>query len=714
MTTPTAVPAVDPSSPVEVAGHRLGPDAGSRRFAWGSAAGGVAAFAVLAWFATRGFSTLFDEPRFGNFFDAQARSLFDGRWDVPGDVASFERFRIGGRFYMYFGPTPALLRMPVLLLTDALDGRLGRVSMLAAMAVFVAALARLSWLARRTVRGDAPTSRGESVVAAGIILVGACGTIVPFIAGWTAVYHEAIAWGIAFALVSYGALVSWRLDGRRRDLVVAGAAAALAVLARGAVGLGPVAAIGFVLLGRVWGAVRDRRAGRPVDWPLLTGLGAALLVPVALYGYVNRAKFGALFAPPPLERQDILVDGFGARAAAMEANHSLYGWRYAPTILLHYLRPDGVDLDQLFPWVLPRIPTRVVGSAVFDSLRPAASTTATAPLALLAALGGIGVALARRSVRSVWLAPVAGTVVGTAGAVSIAIVDHRYQADFVPLLIVPGVLATWAGVHWLTGRSRALAVTAAATAVVLGAWSVWANASTALVYQRTASFFSTVDDRASLVDAQLALHDRVRGGLPSRVTTGATLPPDGSPTASLFVLGDCDGTYRSDGISWRAVEQTPATGYHEVRLRLDGDAEGRQPVLSTVDDFGSTVIWARPAPDGRVRLEYQWAPIEEGGGGEATRFVLGDVDRRADGTVDLSARLDRVDDLTTTLQLRAGDRLVHEGYVPPASGPVELGEQHALGGSAALAGRVDPLPVATPICDRLVSMGLSTDDAGAR
>ena len=197
--------------------------------------------------------------------------------------------------------------------------------MIAASAGVVFGIARLSWLARRTVRADRPVSRGEQVVAASVVVVGSLGTVVPFVASWTAVYHEAIQWGLAFALISYGALVVWMLDRRARDLVVAGAAAALSILARGSVGLGPVAAIGLVALVQGITALHAARAaGRP-DWRPLVALGAAVLVPLVLYGYVNAAKFGSPLAPPPYARQDLLVD-YPPRIGALDANGgSLFG-----------------------------------------------------------------------------------------------------------------------------------------------------------------------------------------------------------------------------------------------------------------------------------------------------------------------------------------------------------------------------------------------------
>jgi hypothetical protein len=706
MTTSTAPPAGQ-AAPLERPDTVPRAPGTLRRFRTASVVGGVLAMLVFVWLATRGGAAWFDQPRFGDFYDAQARALFDGRWDMPSEVLSFERFNVDGKFYMYFGPTPSVLRMPLLLFTDALDGRLSRLFTVAACALLVFAVARLSWLARRSVRGDAPLSTGEMVVAAAVVLVGSCGTIAPFLAGWTAVYHEAILWGAAFALLSYGALVAWLLDARRRDLVVASGAAALSVLARGSVGVGPIAAIGLVLAARAWAALRDRRADRGVDWGVLLDVGAALAVPVVLYGYVNAAKFGTVLAAPPYEKQDFLLE-WPPRIVAMAANDgSLFGWQYAPTILLAYLRPDGVLLDRLFPWVLLKVPTRVVGDAVFEALHPTTSVTAASPLLFVAAVGGMVMATLQRAVRSVWLAPVLGSVIGGAGALSLAFVDHRYQGDFIALLVVPGVLATWKVVDWSKGRSRAVVAVLASVAIVLGAWGLWVSFATAYVFQRAQTVFTTVDDRASLVKTQLDVQDLLGGGLPSRVTAGDTLPRDETRAGTLFVLGDCDGLYRHDGTKWQVVEQTPATGNHRLVVDLDPDARGRQPVLSSDDDLGTTVLWARNRPDDRVGFEYQWEPHDPASTFRS-RIPFGSAARRDDGSIAVSAAFDFRDGFSPYLQFRANDDVLFDGVVTDLRGPSVVGAQADLPGEASFAGSIRRTPTPTPLCDELVGTGLRT------
>ncbi len=99
---------------------------------------------AYTWLLTAGTWDLFQRQYFDNFFDAQARSMLDGRLDVPPEVVGFEGFLIGGKTFIYFGPVPALLRMPLMLVTDRFDGRLTTVSMLLAMLVLSMAGFRLA------------------------------------------------------------------------------------------------------------------------------------------------------------------------------------------------------------------------------------------------------------------------------------------------------------------------------------------------------------------------------------------------------------------------------------------------------------------------------------------------------------------------------------------------------------------------------------------
>jgi hypothetical protein len=154
----------------------------------------------------------------GGFYDAQAHSLLDLRWDVPAEALSVEAFVVHGKAYTYFGPTPALLRLPVAALTDRFDGRLTAASLLLAAIVTVVALADLAWRVRRLVAGERPAGGGELLGFAAFSFLLAAGSSLLFLSSAPVVYHEAIAWGVALALGADAALLAYlaRRRWRRR------------------------------------------------------------------------------------------------------------------------------------------------------------------------------------------------------------------------------------------------------------------------------------------------------------------------------------------------------------------------------------------------------------------------------------------------------------------------------------------------------------------
>ena len=128
---------------------------GSRRVVTASLAGtlvgGLVFLLVLLDFGTDLGRTAVALGYAANFFEAQGNAFLDGRIDVPAYVMGIEGFTEGSKTFMYFGPFPALLRIPVLLVTQDFDGEMTSVSMLLAWVVFAVFTTRLVWLVRRAV-----------------------------------------------------------------------------------------------------------------------------------------------------------------------------------------------------------------------------------------------------------------------------------------------------------------------------------------------------------------------------------------------------------------------------------------------------------------------------------------------------------------------------------------------------------------------------------
>lgn len=300
------------------------------RRAWWCAAGPL--LALYLWILTVGQADLFRSYVFDDFFDAQARSFLDGRLDVPPDVVKFEGFLIDGKTYIYFGPVPALLRIPVLLVTDRLDGRLSTLSMLAAAVVLAAASFRLLCAVRAMVRGTDPVGRRERL-ATGAMAVATVASPPFFLASTTMVYHEATMWGIALAVAGFDAVARYQLRPTGRRLALASLLITAAVLSRQTLGLGPLVALGLV--------------------------GGAMVLP-SLRG-----------------------SGLAGTARTSPASFAPLGWVRTGRAWLRRVRPPGRS-------ILPERPLTVPDFGTVTADRPATDVDPVEPVAAESGLAGAG------------------------------------------------------------------------------------------------------------------------------------------------------------------------------------------------------------------------------------------------------------------------------------------------------------------------------------
>jgi hypothetical protein len=699
-----------------------------RRFFVACAAGGVVAAAVFAWVVFQGRRDVLapEAPEvLGGFYDAQARGLLHGHWDVPAKALSFERFTIDGRYYMYFGPWPAVLRMPIIAFTDDYDGRLSRLSMLLAFVILLVFAARLAWQARTLLQGEGPVSRATLISASGFVFIVGCGSTTLFLAARAWVYYEAILWGIAWAVASFSFLVAYLVTPRARHLAWAGVTATLALLSRASVGVGPVIALAAVLAVQVThriAATWRRRSARPSHRALARWLGVsdttanqtpwrtaiAVVMPIALYAYVNYAKFGSLFSLP-YDKQDVLLR-FSERRAALAASNQLFSLKYAPTNLVQYLRPDAIGFDRLFPWVTFSSPPRVFGDVPYDNIEPTASIPAVSTLLFTLAMVGVVAAVraARRArdqaVRNaaVLRVPLLAAALATAGTLVIADLIHRYEGDFVPVLVIGAA----AGLFWLpmllAGRRSAARRLVAGALAVLAVWSVLATLSLTLQYQRAYSAFQPAEVRARFVGFQLDVSDALGLGPPTDIHRGPTppvmkgqeFPRTTAPLGRLFIVGNCASVYQSTGKYWQPVEEPPP-GAQRWRVSFATPTPGsRQPLWSTA---GHTV-WARWADRHHIRFEYQQAGAHNP---TITGTTLLRVERRIPYDLDI-----RLDAAAHYIEIKRDKDLLLSGFSPTLGSdtPSSLGSQpNPTQGPTTLNGTIH-YRSATPICDRLAAM----------
>jgi hypothetical protein len=657
-----------------------------KRYALAWTAGAAVAVLVFAWLVTGGTGALLvEEPAVSDFHDVQVRAWFDGRWDVPPEAVTIEGFVTDGRTYVYFGPVPALLRLPLLAVTESLDGRLTRSSLLAAYVVALVSCGVLGWRTRRLVRGDEELPRWEAIAVASAAFVMGTGSVLLFLGSRAIVYHETTLWAVALTIAGFAALVGHLRDGRIRSLAVTTFLAVAAMLTRGSVGVGPGVALGLVTVAQAYRFVRAGRGADGADrpdrpsWKRVAALGVATLLPFAAFSAINLLKFRSLWSLP-LDRQAVTsaesLDGAARRAALADNDGSMFGFKFVPTTALQYGRPDGIGLQRAFPWI--RFPGRAppVGSVTFDTIDPAASATPT--MIGLVALGALGLAgiVRRRELRA--LVPVlGGAAAGALTVLTIAYIAHRYVGDLFPLVAV----AALAGLAWVPTlrppRWQALAGTAGLA--VLGAFSVWANLALSLDFQRFGSPNGDVAGRAVLVGWQVAVSG------PSAFDVQRSprdLPPPG-PDGTFAVIGDCGGLYRSTGDEWTPVERTPATGLFRYRATFASGPPGVVPVLRATDPTADAPLVLRRLDDGQVRFE---TTDRAGTHVTGTSFAPGGEPHDVELVVDA-----RTTEVAVTVD---GDRVLQAHYSLLPADPLAPQREWAA--------TLDPQPTSAEVCRQLV------------
>ncbi|MGQ0805129.1 MAG: hypothetical protein ACT4PI_14865 [Actinomycetota bacterium] len=685
-----------------------------RRYRRACVIGGVLAALVFTWMLCAGRADLLQSQALTGIYDAQARALLDGHWDIPREELSLEAYIIDGKAYTYYGPVPSVLRMPVLAVTDSLDGRLAQVSMLGAFAVLLVFTSRLSWRIRSLARGDDPVTPFDLWVAGAFVFVIGAGSVVLFLASRSIVYHEAELWGAALAVAAFHYLVGFIVAPGRRDLVGAAAFGGLAFLTRPSVGAGPLVALALVLGGRllVVLARRIRRTGlqRPLAWlglgdeaanrSYLVPLMAAVAVPLLVYMYVNYARFGHPWEYP-ITRHITVLEGIDQmRIEALAANgDSLFGAKFVPTNLLAMFRPDGLRPDGLFPFLTFPPSADILFGVKFDTIDRAASLPTTMPLLLL--LGAIGAAAVflRRpapvgSRLTALRVPVLGALAGFCVTLSINFVAHRYLSDFLPVLVLLGLAGLNVVLVWLADparRRRAVRVATVALAA-LAAFSLWANFALGILYQRAFNVFLPESERAAFIGFQQDVDEAVPGGSRFDVRAGDELP-DAGPTGSVFVVGDCDGLYWSDGEDWFGVERTNATGGYPLSVTFPDRPVGTRETL---------LVAGTPEKMDRIGVEYLGDDrvvftIDSGVFSVVLESQPVEVDFDRPTRVDLVYDNSRVGRLTIDV---AGESLFSFNNLL-AIGPVAVAGSDDPG-APEFDGTVERLPTRTPLCRELV------------
>lgn len=697
-----------------------------RHFVRASAIGGLLGTAVFVWMLTRGTFDLFQWQRVGDFYDLQAHSLLDGHLSVNGLRLGVESFTVNGTAHIYQGPIPAVLRLPLLAVAgNGLDGRLTQTSMLLAFLVVVFVACRLHWRARTMLRGPVSLGRGEAMLTGLFTFALAGGSALVFEASRAWVYHEALLWGCAFALAAIDLLISYIVRPKVWTLAAVSLLATCALLTRASVGLGPVIGLGLVAIGTLIIRLGDRPSTvlaklQHLGWlapdpphersrgesPWLIALAAA--APVAAYALVNLLKFGTLFSVPFYGQGFSQVDP-GRQAFLAENGGTLFGLKFIPTTVLQYLRPDALRFTSLFPFVdFATFPGPIIGDVRFDLFDRSSSLPTSMPFFFVLALVGLWVLFIRRAswqpgfaLRS-FRVPTIAAAASAATILPFGFIAQRYLADFVPLLVIASVIGIQSVHRRSAAPRRAWVVPSIVGLVVAALFMTWVNVGLALRYQRQWSYNLDAGVIAGFIGFQSDVADAL-GTPPVRVERGSELPPAVGQPGRLFVIGDCDGLYLSDGMEtnavkstpWNGVERTAATGHFRLRARFPERPVGtRVPLFSTGTRARPNILVAEYAPNGEILFEYNASDPEF-----TRRYVPFPIEPDREHTIDLAADW-RVGLLTVTVD----DVVVLDSLYTYRGTDFRLGENPFVPGVAkSFPGTIDIEKTTAPLCKALTA-----------
>jgi hypothetical protein len=244
---------------------------------------------VLLWiFTMTGGREIFLSEVLGKAYDSQAEHFLRGDVTVDGEAIRHEVMVVKGKSYMYFGPFPAFLRIPLNYIYPAGRGHWSRISGFCAGMI---ALAAFAGLIRMALRASQLSNRWQNWLGNAALVGFALGSPLLLLLGNLSIYDEAIIWGLASSLAAlYFALRSREAEGfvLTRALFALSVCAGAALLSRATFGV-PFLLIAPVLALRLFrrNLVRNLAA-------LLFPLGAAFV----FYLFLTYARFGDFSGMP--------------------------------------------------------------------------------------------------------------------------------------------------------------------------------------------------------------------------------------------------------------------------------------------------------------------------------------------------------------------------------------------------------------------------------
>lgn len=446
----------------------------ARRHRWFFGTSAVLTFG-FAWVVTLGNFRLNEREIFGNFYDFQAASLLQGRLDVPEEAIGGEAFEAKGKLYGYFGPTPALLRLPFVA-SGLAFGNLSRAAMLLYFGITLTCAYLLLREARRFTGDTAPDPVPTRAATVILLTASGWGSTVLFLASRSLIFHEAILGGIAFGLASCLCSLRFLRLPASRWWIGALIAGVLSLHTRPPAGLFALTLLGCVA---VILALRKNHSSPARGAPIATGkhllryasIGVACAAGTLTLNVLAYAKFG-VFDPAPLRISRPYANPERINAIdgkSMHAANIPYGF------YTYVIRPN-LRLESGFPWIYlgSNTPGHYFPKAKLDLPDHTLAITYSMPGLFFLATVGCLLAIAsipslRVPIAAAWLASIP---MGTALFAAVA-TAQRYTGDFCPLLITAAALGL-AGIAALRPAARVVALMLAGLATTAAVAVTWA------------------------------------------------------------------------------------------------------------------------------------------------------------------------------------------------------------------------------------------------
>lgn len=529
---------------------------------------------------TEGTGKLLVHQGFDTFYDAQANSMMHGHWDVSSEAISGEAFVVHGKYYGYFGFTPALPRMLLNLLFPQEYGRWSRLLMLLWIASVIAVIVAFM---------DDFGIRSSPFLMAVLIL----GSSLLFLCSHAVVYHEAIMTGAALALWAYLVFCRYWRQPRFGLLAWFCVLSFLAFFSRLTVGAGPqivssflcVALLirGYVHMGRA-GALLDRLKFPSPAGAIKHGMFVALWlgITIATYVSVNHAKFSTWLNPAPYQFH---MQYDAARLSRMGGN--INHLSMIPVTLGAYFGPSRIGFERNFPWFSLTKGPPPPSTAKIDLIDDHSSIPAAMPaLAVLSILGIVSVLESGSLRRALFVAAAAFA----AGCLILpnAFISYRYVHDYYPFLVISSILGA-GRVQSISSKPIRQLVTV--LIVVAGVWSIAASLGVTLRWQRE-DFWPQPAPEAAYFRMR-----RFVESIAPIATHGDGYTPKYVRNGDVITVIDPPATYRLDGQRWNFVSGVPL---HQFRLLVKfrmGEANQRMAIWCAgqrLDSDAVSVVYASP------------------------------------------------------------------------------------------------------------------------